>query len=70
MPGHPGRAAQDVQFRGRDGHIGSGGHGGIIAATSVETPDPLTLEADRRFFFVIRHQATGAILFVGRVLSP
>ena len=42
---------------------------GITRAVEVE-PEPIELVIDRPFLFVIRHQETGALLFVGRVLDP
>ncbi len=42
----------------------------IIGITRAVGKEPVTLVVDRPFLFVIRHQATGAILFVGRVMSP
>jgi serpin B len=34
-------------------------------------PEPeITVRADRPFLYLIRHQPTGAVLFVGRVLDP
>ena len=42
----------------------------IIGVTRANPTEPLTVVVDRPFLFVIRHQATGAILFIGRVLSP
>jgi serine protease inhibitor len=30
----------------------------------------ITVRADRPFLYLIRHQPTGAVLFVGRVLDP
>ncbi len=42
----------------------------IIGITRAVEQEPVTLVVDRPFLFVIRHQATGAILFVGRVVSP
>jgi serpin B len=35
-----------------------------------EPPKPLTFTADHPFIFLIRHQASGAILFLGRVTNP
>jgi serpin B len=37
---------------------------------SAEPPPPTVIRADRPFLYVIRHQPTGANLFVGRVLDP
>ena len=42
----------------------------IIGVTRANPTEPLTVVVDRPFLLVIRHQATGAILFIGRVLSP
>ena len=42
----------------------------IIGVTSAEPSEPVELIIDRPFLFVIRHQETGAVLFVGRVLRP
>ena len=41
----------------------------IIGVTRAVGKEPVRLVVDRPFLFVIRHQATGAILFVGRVVS-
>ena len=40
-----------------------------MVATSVPAP-PVEFRADHPFVFMIRHEATGAILFVGRVVDP
>ena len=42
----------------------------IISTTRAVEKEPVSLVVDRPFLFVIRHQATGAILFLGRVVSP
>ncbi len=45
----------------------------VIAGATLEAevePEPIRLVVDRPFLFIIRHQATGAVLFVGRVLDP
>lgn len=40
----------------------------VVGRTSA--PEPATFTADRPFLFVIRDIPTGAVLFVGRVVSP
>ena len=42
---------------------------GVTQAEEVKL-EPIDLVLDRPFLFIIRHQATGAVLFVGRVLDP
>jgi serpin B len=43
----------------------------IMRAESVLEPEePISLVIDRPFLFVIQHQPTGTILFMGRVLEP
>jgi serpin B len=41
---------------------------GVTSARPVEEPKVFT--ADRHFVLVIRHKASGAILFLGRVADP
>ena len=41
----------------------------VVGLTSV-APQPLTFRADHPFLFVIRHDKTGAVLFIGRVMNP
>ena len=42
---------------------------GVAKAVQVE-PEPIELTIDRPFIFLIRYQATGAVLFAGRVVEP
>ena len=36
----------------------------------VRQPDPVVFRADRPFLFLIRHAATGTVLFLGRLVDP
>ena len=42
----------------------------VIMGIESEKPEPINLFIDRPFIFLIRHNDTGAILFMGRVLKP
>jgi serpin B len=43
----------------------------VVAATGVPRPEePVIFRADRPFLYLIRHRATGAILFLGRLADP
>ena len=42
----------------------------IIGVTSAMPEDPISLVIDRPFLFLIRHQPTNTILFLGRVVNP
>ena len=41
-----------------------------VAVTSIEPQPPMDLTIDRPFIYLIRHRATGAILFLGRIVAP
>jgi len=42
----------------------------IMRPTSMPVGEPYTFRADRPFLYLIRHTATGAILFMGRLAAP
>jgi serpin B len=42
----------------------------VIVGLESMPPEPIPLVIDRPFLFVIEHQPTGTILFMGRVLQP
>ena len=42
----------------------------VLLRNESAGPPPVTLAIDRPFIFLIRDRATGAILFIGRVLNP
>lgn len=42
----------------------------IVGVTSAMPEDPISLVIDRPFLFMIRHQPTNIILFMGRVVQP
>jgi len=42
----------------------------VVMMESAMPADPVQLTVDRPFFFLIRDQETGAVLFFGRVLNP
>jgi serpin B len=44
--------------------------GVVIGLTSARTETPFTLVIDRPFVFAIRDDATGALLFMGRMVNP
>jgi len=44
---------------------------GVMAGKGAPRPeDAVTVKVDRPFFFLVRHNATGAIVFMGRVTNP
>jgi serpin B len=42
----------------------------VVEGAAPDPAEPIVIRADRPFLYVIRHQPTGANLFVGRVLDP
>ena len=42
----------------------------LIRATSAPIDEPIDVTIDRPFLFLIRHEATGEILFMGQVTDP
>jgi len=44
--------------------------GAVMALTSVMVTDRVVFRADHPFLFLIRHNETGSILFMGRVANP
>lgn len=42
----------------------------IVVRTSIMIPPPPAFIADRPFIFLIRDAATGAVLFLGKVVNP
>ena len=42
----------------------------VMGETSMSPPPPIEVHINRPFIFLIRDLETGAILFVGRVLTP
>jgi serpin B len=42
----------------------------VVGLTSARMDEPPVFRADHPFLFLIRHEKTGAILFMGRVMNP
>jgi serpin B len=61
------KARVDVDERGTEAAAATGVVVGLKAVRPVEPP---TFRADHPFLFLIRHNPTGAILFLGRVTEP
>ena len=60
------KAFVDVNEEGTEAAAATGV---VIETTSVRPPPPV-FRADHPFLFLIRHEKTGVILFLGRVLNP
>jgi len=61
------KARVDVDEQGTEAAAATGVAVGVKAALPTEPP---TFRADHPFVFLIRHNPTGAILFLGRVVNP
>jgi len=42
----------------------------MMVGRAAPSEKPVAFHADRPFLFLIRHKATGTILFMGRVMDP
>jgi serpin B len=62
------KAFVDVNEKGTEAAAATGA---IVAATSARAPEPRhVFRADHPFFFVIRDNGTGSLLFAGRLVNP
>jgi len=61
------KAFVDVNEEGTEAAAATGV---AISVTSVQIDKPPEFRADHPFLFLIRHEKTGAILFLGRVMNP
>jgi len=54
-----------------EGSEAAAASGAMAAAASImRPPPPIIFRADHPFLFLIRHEASGAILFLGRLSHP
>ena len=62
------KAYVDVNEKGTEAAAATGA---IVSATSLRAPEPRSIfRADHPFFFVIRDNGTGSLLFAGRLVNP
>jgi serine protease inhibitor len=61
------KARVDVDEQGTEAAAATGA---VVGLTAARPGEPPTFRADHPFVFLIRHNPTGAILFVGRVANP
>jgi serpin B len=60
------KARVDVDERGTEAAAATG----VVVGMTAAREEPPAFRADHPFLFVIRHNPTGAILFLGRVVDP
>jgi serpin B len=61
------KAFVDVNEKGTEAAAATGV---VMTLSAVETPPPPEFRADHPFLFLIRHNPSGSILFMGRVINP
>jgi len=59
------KAYVDVNEKGTEAAAATG-----VAMVRSSPAKPISFRADRPFFFLIRHNATKSLLFMGRVMNP
>ena len=64
------KAYVDVNEEGTEAAAATGVAGSLSMATPMERPQPKIFNADHPFIFAIVHNATGSILFMGKVNDP
>jgi len=42
----------------------------VVISRGIETQQPIIMQVNRPFYFMIRENKTGLILFLGRVINP